>query len=101
MSSQDIALSPRRKFEPPARWEDHDYVRNEFRGARPVWEIEGKTFAGPRLVPEVIEPRTAREIKLAERTLFDLWHHACMALDGDHRGGHYHGVDANGRHRVT
>ena len=96
-----------RKYTPPTRWEDPDYSGRDFRGSRPVWEIEGKVFAGPSLVPEVSSPRTAMEEKRAKAVLFDLWHHACIVADanptaqGRINGVDYYGVDDKGRHRIT
>jgi hypothetical protein len=102
-SGQDVAIAPvKRAFTPPARWEDHEYSRNQFRGARPVWEMDGKVFAGPMLIPEVIEPQTAKEKRVAQATLFDLWHHAVLVLNEDPRANrNYHGMDERGRHRIT
>jgi hypothetical protein len=89
------------RYREPDRWEDHNYFRTEFRGARPVWEIDGRTYAGPLLVPEVIEPRTERERKLAEETLHQLLHYARLVAVGKPPKGHYFEQDNQGRYRVA
>lgn len=92
---------PRAKFRLPDRWEDHDYDRGRLIGARPVWEMAGQTYAGPRLVPEVIEPSNLADTKRGQAVLFDLWNHARLASEGQPCEGHSHGIDEKGRHRVT
>jgi len=90
-------------YRAPDRWEDHDRTFGPFGkviGARPVWAIDGKDFSGPRLGPEVEEPRTKNEEALAKKVLFDLWCHANRIAIGV-TTDHYHGLDHKGRHAVT
>ena len=103
MSEREAAAqkaSAPRRYTPPA-WADHDYSNGLFRGARPTWEIDGRTYAGPRLAPEVVNPETARERKATEAVLNQLWRRACLIADGKPQPGSYHGTDEKDRHRVT
>ena len=91
-------------YRAPDRWEDEDYAQSgQMRGARPVWEVGNKTFAGPSLVPEVIKPYGMKEEKQAKEVLEQIWHHAALVATGANATafGNYHGVDNKGRHRVT
>lgn len=84
-------------------WVDHDWARHEFRGARPTWDIDGKLFAGPLLIPEVIEPTSLAEKKRAKEVLFTLWHYAALVAQGKEEDikSHYFGLDEKGRHRIA
>jgi hypothetical protein len=93
--------APIRKYTDPV-WVDHDYgTRGEFRGAKPTWTLDGKTFCGPTLIPEILTPRTMAETKQAKAVLFQLWHWATQAAAGTNANGHYLGQDEQGRHRIA
>lgn len=66
---------------------------------RPIFEIEGNLYKGPRLIPEVRWPNGSFEQKRAKSTLNNLCWHAWQHSKGLPTS--YHGVDQNGFHRIT
>jgi hypothetical protein len=78
----------------PDRWEDLDPQN----GARPVWDIAGRVFAGPMFSPAggcSIRDRNARVVRL-----FHLLHLARLAAAGKPQPGHFLGLDGKGRYRI-